>query len=227
MTKHFVQILFALLFVISGVISTSAAPIMWTDWDEYGSHPAGTAAGKITTGTGSINVGLSGIISGIYQNTSWWSPATTFTGLTAPSDMVTEHYRGTVNLTFDKPVEDIYIALFSVGNSAGAPIIYDFNTPIEVISSGPSDNFAGGGFATVGADYIIGAESNGILKLAGTFTGLTFTIDGPGDEWWHGFNIGVDSIASDPSPVPEPSTALLLGIGLAGTAYAGRRMRKA
>lgn len=31
---------------------------------------------------------------------------------------------------------------------------------------------------------------------------------------------------SDDHPVPEPSTALLLGIGLAGTAYAGRRMRK-
>lgn len=29
------------------------------------------------------------------------------------------------------------------------------------------------------------------------------------------------------SPVPEPSTALLLGIGLIGTALAGRRMRRA
>jgi hypothetical protein len=233
MKRHFIQSMAAALFIISGVLSTSAAlAVSWTDWQyyPYTNEPTtqkddATVSGVISTVSGSINVTLTGLISGIYQNTYWWAPQTTFTELTAPSDMITEHFRGTVNLTFDKPVEDLYIALFSVGNSAGYPITYTFNTAIEVISSGPSANYAGSGFAEVGTNYIIGAESNGILKLAGTFNQLTIGISGAADEWYHGFNIGVDSIADNPGPVPEPTTMLLFGTGIAGL-VAARRKKK-
>lgn len=57
---------------------------------------------------------------------------------------------------------------------------------------------------------------------------IMLEITGTGDLEYNTASMGEIAFSTtDVAPVPEPSTALLLGIGLIGSALAGRRMRKA
>ena len=70
-----------------------------------------------------------------------------------------------------------------------------------------------------------GAENNGIIF---TSTGRVLSSFFIATREWDGYSPTLTiEYTSDGQPVPEPSTALLLGIGLAGAALAGRRMRRA
>jgi hypothetical protein len=217
-------LLLATVLILSGLLlnAPTASATSWTNWTTIASLGAnGSASGSIVAGADTVDVSLSGLI---YQfvdgdtyynnaNTGYTSPTGTYGGL-KPSDMIQESYSGRVTITFDQAVVNPYIALVSVGQG-GLPVSYGFSNlqnPIEVVSYG--SNYWGYSGYAINGDTFTGREFNGILRLTGTYSQLIFDISP--NEFWHGFNIGIDSVAQDSEPVPEPATMVLLGLGLTG-----------
>ena len=190
----------------------------WIDWSD-------TSSGQLTIGSNTVDVSLTGmaysLIDGDYyynnSDTGYTDVSGTYGGL-MPYDVIQERYTGSVTLDFSEAVVNPYIALVSVGQSFSVDYSFlNLQNPIDVISYG--DNYWGYGSYSITDNVFSGYEFNGILQLLGTYDSISFDISP--NEYWHGFNIGADSTA----PVPEPSTILLLGSGLAGLAFY-RRKRK-
>ncbi len=101
----------------------------------------------------------------------------------------------------------------------------EFGVPISIDSSG--SGYWGSGTAilnSTGTGFYGSSEFHGIIALSGSFDSISFTHT---SDYWHGFTVGVSGLAdagSGPNPIPEPSTMLLFGVGLAG--LAGVRLRK-
>ncbi len=225
----FVAILFAVALLVT---APAAFAVSWTDWPE--SIVSGSGSGVITLGSDTVNVGFSGPVSGFSNDGYWYHPngptpqmIATYGNLN-PSEMIQEMYTGRVTLTFSKPVVDLYIALVSVGqpNYNVSYAFQNLQNSIEVYSYGFHDSFGFNGPIAYGinGNTFTGAEFSGILKLAGTYTSLTFDI-GP-NETWHGFNIGAASVSNEVPAVPEPATMLLLGLGLMGIAGMRKKFKK-
>jgi hypothetical protein len=206
----------------------SAFAVSWTDWSTINAGTNGTGAGTMSTGSGNVGVALSGLLNNFVDGDYYYNNSTTggtsatgtYGGLT-PSDMIQERGSGTVTITFSQAVINPYIALVSIGQPGTYDVNYTFQNlqnPIEVVSFGP--NYWGYGGYTITNNNFAGHEFNGVLKLTGTYDSLVFNISP--NEYWHGFNIGVDSAA-----VPEPATMLLFGTGIAGLAGVARRKKKA
>ena len=212
MKKHIIALVITGFFGFLSIQNAAAIP--WIDWET-------TSSGSLTVGSTSIGVSMTGnpiaLVNGDYYynngNTGGTSPSGTYGGL-APSDLIQVNAGGSYTLTFEEAIINPYIALVSVGRSY-LPITYDFNDPFSVISSG-SNYWGYTGYSTSGDDFT-GREFNGVLQFAGTFSSISFGI-GP-NEYWHGFNFGVEDVA-----VPEPSTLLLLSVGLIGIAASRKRL---
>ncbi len=180
---------------------------------------------------GGVTVTYSGEIRGLNQYVSNWSPASTFIGgpvtsappgnsgiqLTGPTPN-TEEGVITDTITFSSAVTDPVIAIVSLGQ-LGDTAEFDFtsNEPFTLFGGGPT-NAWGGSPLTSDGQTVYGTEGNGLVVFNGTFTTLSFTT--PVYENYYAFTVGETA-------VPEPSTWALMGVGLVGLAFAGKRARRA
>jgi PEP-CTERM motif len=220
-----------IVFLVS--TTASATPISWTDWTAFtAGNLTGTATGVIS-GSSTVNVSYAGqvgsnsVVNGVGGNTSWL-PASTFSGGTisngpAPNrDNITltgGTGTGVNTITFSSAVVNPVMAIWSLG-AGGAPASFVFTAaePFTIQSGGPSVEF--GGSSITGAGNIVsGVEGNGTIQFNGTFTQISWT--NPQFEFYYAFTVGAAETTT--SPVPEPSTYMMLGTGLLAIAVLMRR----
>lgn len=187
--------------------AVNAAPVSWVDWSSVNS-------GVLDHNGQTTHVSLSGIADAHDDGSPfYYDYPDTFANF-GPYDLIRQVGSGSVTLSFDTPLTDIYMAMVSVGYLE-LGVTYSFDRPFSVISTGP--NFWSDSFYTLDGNSLTGHEFHGILFFAGTFSSLTFDITT--DENFHGFNIGV-------AKVPEPGSLALLALSLGLLGLASRRQRR-
>ncbi len=217
------KVIFLALFVVLVVqtASAQAANIAWTDWTNVNSA-ADIASGQVVNNSGNIDVNYSGVLDAFVDGDTYYKGYPATYDNSNPTDLIRIWNKGSVNIGFSKPVLDPYFAFVSVGRS-NSQVDYKFlnlQSPLQDISHG-TNNWGFGSYILTD-DTLKGKEYNGIIKLPGVYTDISFDIKNP--ENWHGFNVGISS-TSPPPPVPEPTSMALGAMGLAGILSFKRRKK--
>lgn len=185
----------------------SATMINWVDWQ---SSTANTATGELLVGSETVAVNVSSTSAFAFvqtgTGTDFWTGSAYTNGTVdnAPpaSEQIALNPAGTVTISFDKPIANVFFAINSWNNNTVA-----FDTPIVIDSSGAG--YWGSGSANLNADSTgfqgVG-ELHGIILAEGDFSSISFSHT---SENWHGFTLGVETLSTPPS-VPAPATAVLL-----------------
>jgi hypothetical protein len=216
------RLILSTIILVGGSVAVANAAY-WTDWT---SAPAGASivSGTLFDGTNTVDVTYTGPY-GFAQTSGGGTNYWTYPGPTSPydsfngppdSDIVALNTAGTKTITFSQAVTNPLFAWTSWnGNSA------QFGVPISILSY--ARGYWGTGTPALnldGTSFNAAGEETGVVQLMGTFTSITFTDSA--NEYWHGFTMGLPGAV--PSGVPEPTTVLLLGLGIVGLAGA-RRIR--
>ena len=221
--KLIVKLSFGVITTVLISTPAFAVPVSWTDWV---SSESSSAIGQIIVGSTVVGVSYANDAPSAFVQTGtgidYWTGAayTNGTADNAPtsSELIALGNGGTVTIDFTEAIEDPFIAMNSWNSN-----VVDFGVPISIDSFG--HGYWGTGTAVLndsGTGFTGAGEFHGVIALSGSFDSVTFSHT---SEYWHGFTVGVAGLAdSGPAPVPEPTTMLLFGAGLAG--LAGLRTRR-
>lgn len=240
MLKKFI-VIGAMFFSMSLVTSpASALQYYYTDWTTW-APSLGTASGVITPSSGpDVTVqfdaitatGGNGTFLGVTGN-SLWLPTATYISSEVDNAPNFEALQlvGTLNMTYQvtlsEAIKDPIMAIATLGSRSDSAT-YVFDSPFTILSQGDSCCWGPGILYDLGQTldgYVLeGWEGSGVIQFIGTYN--TFSWSVPNPEYWHGFTFGIRTTeALEPSPVPEPSTFILLGGGLAGLVLVVRRKK--
>ncbi len=215
--KKFLLASLAIASVTAWAASANAATI-WTSWNPASvvlSPSTGTVVGTL----GGITVTYAGEVENLYTSYPSYTPPSSWVGgivqnPVSPNEII-QLFGGsgtsTDTITFSSPVTNPILAIWSLG-AGGDTAQFDFTQTPIFDAGGPSAEY-GGSAITISGDNVYGAEGNGSIHLAGTFSSISFTT--PGYENWYGFTVGAN--------IPEPASMALLGAGLLGLGVARRR----
>ena len=243
------RLCFLVLILLTLVLASnlSAAPYYYTDWQTW--NPSqGTASGIITPSSGpDVTVqfdaikddGTNGSFMGVTGNTLW-KPDATYISSEVDNAPNFEGLQlvGTSNMTYQvtlsEAIKDPIMGIATLGSQSDSAT-YVFDSPFTILSQGDSCCWGPGylydlGYQGPAGGYVLeGWEGSGIIQFIGTYDTFSWTVPDP--EYWHGFTFGIRTTEalepSDPDPVPEPSTIFLLGSGLLGLGWYGRKRKKA
>jgi len=253
MVKFFQALMVVSLTCLS--FNADAVTINWTDWTSGGSTNGFTGYGTIVTPTSTVNVtynnpqGIgffqaSGGIDYWQNNRSGRNPATSpytssfVDNIPTGTDIVALSYAGIQTLSFSETIANPVFSYVSLNGNG-----YAFNQDFEILSYGSPVDGNDCGYWGCGTSYksivdlgggnieyrLLGTgEPHGTLRFTGAFDTVSWR--SLTNEYWNGFTVGIQGTAEEvfPTTVPEPSTMLLLGAGLAGlVCWRGRRHPKA
>lgn len=200
----------------------ASAAITWTSW-----NPASSGASTATGTAGSVNVTYTGQPVAFVQSggsgTNYYTTGTAFPPAYQPpnSDIVGLSTAGNGTITFSSPVTNLFLALVSWNANT-----VSFNQPFVTVTPLSETNYWGSGTLPASGTSFSSTGSNevaGVLEFTGPISSLT--INTTTNEYWHGFTVGFDSLAT--GAVPEPSTWVMMLIGFGAIGFATRRKRKA
>jgi hypothetical protein len=203
----------------------------WTKWSYLGLGGGGapdTVRGTLQFGSQTVNAtwtGRSYFVNLANAGTNYWVPQAAFStgSVTGPSTSdIIALYTATHNtLTFDTPVNNLFMALNSLGQG-GLPVTYAFDQNFSIVkdnSVGPCPYWGCGSLGGGGTSLLTGVEGSGIIQFSGDVSTLTWDSSAEG---WHGFTVGAADIGTT---VPEPSTWMLMGTGLLAVGGVVRRRK--
>lgn len=220
-------------FAASG--AQAATMVNWVDWTAF---TANSATGTMTVGSTTVGVTMTNSVNNAFvitgAGTNYWTTPTSYTSTNCTagakcaangppaSDIVALSAAGTVTISFDKAVKDVYFAFTSWNGQSAV----DYTTTLELLSYGPG-YWGNGTPSLLDSDTVSHAgETHGTLLLPGNLNGFAFTTYF--NENWHGFTIGTAGLASPgPSPIPLPAAGWLLLSGFGGLAALRARRRAA
>lgn len=219
--------------------SVHAAPYYWTDWTTQSSSTS--FHGSITTSTSTVTVdytnpqGIAGFQAS--GGTDYWtdsslvrnnatSPYTSATVDNIPTgtDIVRLQFAGNQTLQFSEAIANPVFSYVSLNGNGYAFLDQDFT--ILSVGDGVNHHCGYWGCGTSSKNVVdlgnghteyqlIGTgEPHGTIRFNGSFNTLTWR--SLSSENWNGFTVGIQGTAAEVPTVPEPSSLLLLGIGLAG-----------
>ena len=219
----------------SVIVALCAAPVAhaattWTDWTAattLGASAANTVTGTLNLDGGAVQVTYRGATDRVeLSGADWWGVSGTpdpYAAAGAPDQhdiiRLVGGDMGKYTLTFSAAVLNPILAFLSVG-TLHQQVDYRFDQTPTLLGSGVGWWGGCGTCLFVDGNTVSGREGHGTVQFLGSFTELNWTA--PNHEYWQGFTVGTASV----SPVPEPSTFVLMASGLAFAGLLAKRRKR-
>ena len=240
------------LLVTAGALE--AAPIFWTDWapGDNCQGQCFEASGTITTPTATVGVtynnpqGIGFYNTGAPGEIDYWTPrtpvgnspytSTAVDNVPTGTDLIALQFAGNQMLTFSETIANPVFGFVSLNVNGYAFLNQDFNILSLGGEGGNNCGYWGCGGASKNivvlpggdieyqliANNVGGTEPHGTIQFLGAFDSLVWR--SLTNEYWNGFQVGVQGTDDEVFAVPEPTSMMLLGSGLT-TLYLRRRRK--